>query len=98
MRRLRWAFLIGLLVALLTMLESWILWNTSARIPLLLFNASGIVQLPGYLAGYAVSGNVHVASTWVVALANFVFYSCFTYLLLTVWARIKARATRPPIV
>ena len=51
-----------------------------------------VLLLPGFLVGYGVSGNVHVASPWLVTLANFVFYSGLVYLVLMVSHKLKARS------
>jgi hypothetical protein len=50
-----------------------------------------IFILPGLFAGFAVSGNVHVANIWIAAIGNFVFYSGIVYLLLGFWTRRRAK-------
>jgi hypothetical protein len=47
--------------------------------------------LPGFFAGFMVSGNIHVANTWVVVLGNFVFYSGLAYLMGTLWAKRRGK-------
>jgi len=46
--------------------------------------------LPGIFAGFAVSGNIHAANAWIVALGNFLFYFGLAYLLLAIQARVRA--------
>jgi hypothetical protein len=50
-----------------------------------------ILLLPGMFAGVMVSGNIHVASTWVVALGNFLFYFGVVYLVLANREKRKAK-------
>lgn len=50
-----------------------------------------ILLLPGFFAGFMVSGNIHVANTWVVVLGNFVFYSGLAYLMGTLWAKRRGK-------
>ena len=40
-----------------------------------------ILLFPGFIAGIAVSNNVHIFSTWVVASGNFLFYFGLTYFI-----------------
>jgi len=41
-----------------------------------------ILLLPGMFAGVMISGNIHVANTWIVAVGNFIFYFGVVYLVL----------------
>ncbi len=50
-----------------------------------------ILLLPGMFAGVMVSGNIHVANTWVVALGNFIFYFGVVYLVLANREKRKAK-------
>jgi len=50
-----------------------------------------ILLLPGMFAGVMVSGNIHVANTWIVSLGNFVFYFGVVYLILAVRENRRAR-------
>src|ERR1700734_2770337 len=43
--------------------------------------AISILLLPGFVAGMAVSGNVHNQDTWVVVSGIFLFYFCLAYLI-----------------
>ena len=50
-----------------------------------LYWVGGIISvlfMPGFVAGFATSGNIHVGQTWIVALGNFVFYLGVTYFIL----------------
>ena len=53
-----------------------------------------ILLMPGFLLGYATSGNIHVASPVVVTSANFVFYFALAYLTLTLWSKRKSTSER----
>jgi uncharacterized membrane protein len=53
-----------------------------------------ILLMPGFLVGFTVSGNIHVASPWVVTSANFVLYFGLVYLLLMVREKLKAQSER----
>jgi len=50
-----------------------------------------ILLLPGMFAAVMVSGNIHIASTWIVALGNFVFYFGVVYLVLVNREKRKAK-------
>jgi hypothetical protein len=50
-----------------------------------------ILLLPGMFAAVMVSGNIHIASTWIVALGNFVFYFGVVYLILANREKRKAK-------
>lgn len=54
-----------------------------------------ILLLPGFLSGFAISGNVHVANTWVIVLVNFVFYFGLAYLVGTFWEKRHVRLQEP---
>jgi hypothetical protein len=41
-----------------------------------------ILLLPGLFAAVMVSGNIHIGSTWIVVLGNFIFYFGAVYLVL----------------
>ncbi len=41
-----------------------------------------VLLLPGMFTGVMVSGNIHVANTWIVAVGNFIFYFGVVYLVL----------------
>jgi hypothetical protein len=53
-----------------------------------------VLLVPGLIIGIIASGNIHVYDTSTVTLANFIFYSGFIYLLLTIWSNFKARSQR----
>lgn len=53
-----------------------------------------ILLLPGMSAGVMVSGNIHVASTWIVAFGNFIFYLGVVYLILASREKRKAKHRR----
>jgi len=48
-----------------------------------------ILLLPGMFAGVMVSGNIHVANNWIVALGNFIFYFGVVYLVLANREKLK---------
>jgi hypothetical protein len=50
-----------------------------------------ILLFPGFIAGFAVSNNIHIADTWVVASGNFLFYFGLTYLVGRFRERRKAK-------
>ena|ERR1700679_2232159 len=50
-----------------------------------------ILLLPGFAAGFALSNNIHIADTWIVASANFLFYFGLVYLGATLWQKRRAR-------
>jgi len=50
-----------------------------------------VLLLPGMFTGVMVSGNIHVANTWIVALGNFVFYFGLAYLAGTYCERRRAK-------
>jgi hypothetical protein len=97
-RRRLYALLTAGFVALLTiwMLEftasiaAWLGNGVLARIGTLLFS----LVMPGLLIGYAVSGNIHVAQTWLVVLANFIFYYGVAYVTQGIWARLRPKSRR----
>ncbi len=96
MYRLIASLLVGLALAFLT----WVMIDDHAdpRITGIGFEYLGevimILLLPGMFAGVMVSGNIHVASTWIVALGNFIFYFGVVYLILTVREKRKAARHR----
>ncbi len=47
--------------------------------------------IPGLVVGYVISGNIHVAQTWIVALANFGFYYGVAYLAQGLWLRLRPK-------
>lgn len=55
-----------------------------------------ILLLPGMFAGVMISGNIHVANTWIVAVGNFIFYFGAVYFVLA--NRDKRRAKRHRIL
>jgi hypothetical protein len=76
-RQLIYSLLSGLTSACLT----WLMVGDHPAFDLLgssrfewLAKGTFILVLPGLFAGFIVGGNVHVTLTWVVALANFLFY------------------------
>jgi hypothetical protein len=50
-----------------------------------------IFLVPGIIAGFAVSGNIHAANTWFVAIGNFLFYAGLAYLSITLWSKLRAK-------
>ncbi len=48
--------------------------------------------LPGFIAGFAVSNNIHNADTWIVALGNFLFYFGLMYFVGRLRERRRAKA------
>ena len=93
-RRLVGPALVGLAFALLT----WLIigdhpqpdWNGRA-IEWLGYPVM-ILLFPGFIIGFVASNNVHIASTWVVASGNFLFYFGLTYVIRTL--RERRRASR----
>jgi hypothetical protein len=53
-----------------------------------------ILLLPGIIAGFSVSNNIHIADTWVVASGNCLFYFALAYLGATLWQKRGASAQR----
>src|SRR5215469_4289048 len=51
---------------------------------------SMVLLLPGMFAGVMISGNIHVANTWIVAAGNFIFYFGVVYLVLACRERRRA--------
>jgi hypothetical protein len=94
MYRLTSSFLVGLAFAFL----AWVMIGEHAdpRTTGIGFEYLGevimILLLPGMFAGVMVSGNIHLANTWIVSLGNFVFYFGVLYFILAV--REKRRAAR----
>jgi hypothetical protein len=46
---------------------------------------------PGIWAGFAASGNIHIASPRVAVLGNFVFYFGLTWIVLSIWKTFTSR-------
>src|SRR5260370_31449825 len=90
------ALLIGCVFGCATLMMLLGLHNSSIRLPLWLFNLSAALLIPGFFAGYAVSGNIHVANPWMAALANFAFYFAVAYFVLTMWGKLRAKSRRLP--
>lgn len=57
-----------------------------------------ILLFPGLFAGFMVSGNIHVANTWVVALGNFLFYFALAYLVGIFWEKRRAKSQRDGVM
>ncbi len=55
-----------------------------------------LLLFPGLIAGFLISGNIHIANTWFVALGNFIFYLGIAQLALKIRERRKARRTLAP--
>jgi|HubBroStandDraft_4_1064222.scaffolds.fasta_scaffold536108_1 hypothetical protein len=55
-----------------------------------------LLLFPGLIAGFLISGNIHIANTWFVALGNFIFYFGIAQLALKIRERRKARRTLAP--
>jgi hypothetical protein len=93
--RLFGSFTVGLAFAFLT----WVMIGDHAH-PIAIPNELELLGavlmfllLPGMIAGFPISGNIHIANTWFVALGNFVFYFGIAYLALMNRERRKARRT-----
>jgi hypothetical protein len=48
-----------------------------------------VFMFPGIFISAIVSGNIHIFSTWVAAVANFAIYFGLTYLAFAVWQKTK---------
>jgi hypothetical protein len=55
-----------------------------------------LLLFPGLIAGILISGNIHIANIWFVALGNFIFYFGVAQLALKIRERRKARRTLAP--
>ena len=82
--RLVGSLVVGLVFAFLT----WVMIGNNAygRPTGIAFEYLGevimILLLPGLFAAVMASGNIHIGSTWIVVLGNFVFYFGVAYLVL----------------
>ena len=95
--RLIYSAIAGATFALLT----WILFGDHFHSTVIrtLVEYSGAVivfLLPGIVLGFAVSRNIHAASTGIVAIGNFLFYSVLVYFLIVLWTKRRRRALQPP--
>jgi hypothetical protein len=98
MRRLLYSFAVGCVFALSTLMMIEFPVLSSIEVVALFQRWFSILLMPGFLIGFAVSGNIHVTSPWVVTSANFVFYFALGYLTVTLWSKIKAKSeARRPI-
>ena len=89
MRRLAYGLVAGCVFAFLTlmMIEFPVLSpiTSVARFQ----RVFSVILMPGFFIGYVASGNIHVASSWVVISANFAFYTGFVYLSQLVWSNLR---------
>jgi hypothetical protein len=53
-----------------------------------------LLLFPGLIAGILISGNIHIANIWFVALGNFIFYFGIAHLALKLRQRRKAGGTQ----
>jgi len=89
--RLIGSLVVGLVFAFLT----WVMIGDNAygRPTGIAFEYLGevimILLLPGMFAAVMVSGNIHLGSTWIVVLGNFVFYFGLVYVVLAMRAKRK---------
>jgi hypothetical protein len=92
MRRLIYSFAIGCVFALSTLMMIEFPVLSSITVVATFQRLFSILLMPGFFVGFAVSGNIHVASPWVGTAANFVFYFALAYLMVTLWSKLKAKS------
>jgi hypothetical protein len=93
--RLITSMLVGVAVAFLTWAVVGNDFPPHLKVSEFLGWAFSVLLLPGMIAGIIISGNVHIASPWVMTLCNFLFYFAVTYFLIGILVKRRTKGHVP---